>query len=184
MGPIVKYCKATMFYDQDYLALYFSNDDSSYWKRGSFIKRPTSNTSIDNEWQQVTRSDNEWHSEWQRMTRSDKEWQRMVQRVTRNDNEWQRMTTSGTTSGTTSDNEWQRMTMSGDFGQFSFFFERNLLIGTLKWTLYTLRKTLKRNYWIKSRLRKTSSLEEILTVRSKYWDSIFFVCDTNNFKNL
>ena len=142
----------------------------------------------------MTTSDKEWQRVVQRVTTNDKEWQRVTtngttsdkkwQRVTRNDNEWQRMTTSGTTSGTTSDNEWQRMTMSGDFGQFSFFFERNLLIGTLKWTLYTLRKTLKRNYWIKSRLRKTSSLEEILTVRSKYWDSIFFVCDTNNFKNL
>ena len=35
-------------------------------------------------------------------------------------------------------------------------------------------KTLNRTYWIKSRFSKTSSLEEILTVRSKYWAS--FCC--------
>ena len=50
------------------------------WNR-SFIKRQTSGTSCDNEWQ------------------------RMVQRVTTNDNVLQRMATSGTTS----DSEWQRV---------------------------------------------------------------------------
>ena len=50
----------------------------------SFIKRQTSGTSSDNEWQ------------------------RLVQRVTMNGNDWQRMTTSGTTSY----NKWQQMTMS------------------------------------------------------------------------
>ena len=68
----------------------------------SFIKRQTSGTSSDNEWQRVTTSgttsDNEWYNEWQRMTTSG----------TTSDNEWQRVTTSGTTS----DNEWQRMTKS------------------------------------------------------------------------
>ena len=54
----------------------------------SFIKRQTSGTSSDNEWQRV------------------------VQQVTMNDNEWQQMATSGTTSDnerqrvTTSDNQW------------------------------------------------------------------------------
>ena len=115
MGPIVKYCKATMYYNQDYLALYFSNNDSSYWKRGSFIKRQrvihrvttsdnkwqlvtTSGTASDNEWQGVTMSDNKWYNEWQQMTTSDKEWERVVQRVvqqvTTRDNEWQRVTTN------------------------------------------------------------------------------------------
>ena len=77
----------------------------------SFIKRQTSGTSSDNEWQRVVQrvitNDSAWYNEWQRMTTSDNEWY----------SEWQRMTTSGTTSdnelhrmttsGTTSDNEWQ-----------------------------------------------------------------------------
>ena len=95
-------------------------------------------------------SDDEWYNKWQRVV------QRLVQRAT------------------TNDSEWQRMTMSGCFGQFSFFFERILLIGTQKRTLYTLRKTLKRTFWIKSRFSKSScSLEDILTARSKYRDSFF-----------
>ena len=120
----------------------------------SFIKRQTSGTSSDNEWQRVRTSgitsDKEWYNEWQQVV------QRVVQRVT------------------TNDNEWQRITMSGCFGLFSFFFEKILLIGTQKRTLYTLRKTLKRTFWIKSRFSKSScSLEDILTVRSKYRNSFF-----------
>ena len=92
-----------------------------------------------------TSSDNEWYIQWQR--------------VTTNDNEWY--------------NKWQRMTMSGYFGQFSFFFERIRLKGILRRTFYTLRNTLKRTYWIKSRFSHPISLEEILTVRSKYWDRFF-----------
>ena len=72
----------------------------AYWteisiKKRSFIKRQTSVTSSDNEWQRMTTRDNEWYNEWQRMTTSDSEWQRMVQRIT--------------TSGATSDKEWQRV---------------------------------------------------------------------------
>ena len=75
---------------------------------GSIIKKQTSGTSSDHEWQRVTTSgttnDNEWQwmiasgttsdNEWQRMTTSDNEWQRLVQRVTTNGNEWQRVTIS------------------------------------------------------------------------------------------
>ena len=68
----------------------------------SFLKRQTSGTSSDNEWQRVVQrvttsgktSYNEWQrvtksdNEWQRVTTSDKEWQRVIQQVTTNDNEW------------------------------------------------------------------------------------------------
>ena len=105
----------------------------------------------------VTTSDNEWYNEWQRVV--------------------QRVTTSGTMSGTTSDNEWQGVTTNDNewlFRSVFLFFERILLIGYQKRTLYTLRKTLKRNSWIKSRFSKSScSLEDILTARSKYRDSFF-----------
>ena len=40
----------------------------------SFIKRQTSATSSDNEWQRMTTSDNEWYNEWQRITTSDNKW--------------------------------------------------------------------------------------------------------------
>ena len=81
----------------------------------SFIKRQTSGTSSDNEWQRVV----------QRVTTNDNEWQRMTTGSTTSDNEWQRVvqrvTTSGTTSetsGTTSDNKWQQVTISGNFSFF------------------------------------------------------------------
>ena len=112
-----------------------------------FIKRQTGDIS----------SDNEWYNEWQRVV--------------------QRVTTSGTMSGTTSDNEWQGVTTNDNewlFRSVFLFFERILLIGYQKRTLYTLRKTLKRNSWIKSRFSKSScSLEDVLTARSKYRDSFF-----------
>ena len=77
----------------------------------SFIKRQTSGTSSDNEWQRVVQrvitNDSEWYNEWQRV----------VQRVTTNDNEWynewQRVTTGGM--------EWREVTTSDNFGQTSFF---------------------------------------------------------------
>ena len=76
----------------------------------SFIKRQTSGTSRDNEWQRMTTSDNEWQQMTTIGTTSDDEWQQ----VTTNDNEWQRMTTS--------DNEWcnkwQRVTASGNEWQW------------------------------------------------------------------
>ena len=101
-----------------------------------FIKRQKSDAS----------SDNEWYNEWQRVTTSDNQWQRVVQRVVR----WV----------TTNENECQRITMSGYFGQFTFFREdstnRHSKENPLNlWTL---------TYWIKSRLGKSSSLEEILTL--------------------
>ena len=43
-----------------------------------------SGTTSDNEWQRVTKSDNECYNERQRVATSDNEWQR----VTTNDNEW------------------------------------------------------------------------------------------------
>ena len=59
----------------------------------SFIKRQTSGTSSDNEWQRMT-NDNEW----QRMTKSGNKWQEMK----------------------TSDNEWKRVTI---WASSSFFFK-------------------------------------------------------------
>ena len=70
--------------------------------RRSFIKRQTSGTSSDNEWQRLV----------QRVVTNDSQWQRIITSSTTYgnewDNEWQRVTTSDTTS----DNEWQRMTTS------------------------------------------------------------------------
>ena len=70
-----------------------------YSERRSFIKRQTSRTSSDNEWERVvqrmTTSDNEWYNEWT----GDNEWQR----VTKNDSEWQRMTRSDKTN----EYEWE-----------------------------------------------------------------------------
>ena len=48
----------------------------------SFIKRQTSDTSSDNEWQQITMSGktsgNEWYNKWQQVTTNDNKWQRVV----------------------------------------------------------------------------------------------------------
>ena len=54
----------------------------------SFIKRQTSGTSRDNEWQRVTTSGTTSDNEWQRVTTNDNEWQRVVQRMATSDNEW------------------------------------------------------------------------------------------------
>ena len=100
----------------------------------SFIKRQTSGTSSDNEWQRRTTSDNEWYNEWQRVvqqvikngTTGDKERQRVTTSGRTSDNEWHQMTTSGNEwynewqqvvqrvikSSTTGDKEWQRVTKS------------------------------------------------------------------------
>ena len=51
-----------------------------------FIKRQTSDTSSNNEWQRVvlqvttncTASDNEWYNEWQQVATNENEWQRVV----------------------------------------------------------------------------------------------------------
>ena len=62
-----------------------------YWL---FIKRPTSGTSRDNEWERVAQrvKTNEnwqmWRNEWQRVKTSDSEWQRRVR------NEWQQSKTN------------------------------------------------------------------------------------------
>ena len=96
----------------------------------SFIKRQTSGTSSDNEWQRVVQRGTTNDNEWQGMTKSgatkDKEWCNEWQRMTTSDNKWQRVTTSGTTIDnkwrrvTTNDNEWhnqwQRVTTSDHFG--------------------------------------------------------------------
>ena len=74
----------------------------------SYIKRQTSATSSDNEWQRMATSDNEWYNEWQQVTTSgtisDNEWQRVTTSGAASDNEWQRLTKS--------DKEWQRMAMN------------------------------------------------------------------------
>ena len=59
-----------------------------------------SDTSSDNEWQQMTTNDNKWYNKWQRI----------VQQETTGDNEWQWVTTS--------DNEWQRVVI---LAYFPFF---------------------------------------------------------------
>ena len=61
----------------------FSTKKKSVIRR-SFIKRQTSDTSSDKEWQRVV----------QRVTTNDNKWQGVVQREATSDNEWQRMTTS------------------------------------------------------------------------------------------
>ena len=63
-------------------------------EKRSFIKKQTSGTSSDNQWQWMKTSDNGWY-EWQQMTTSG----------TTSDNEWQQVTKSGATS----DKEWQRV---------------------------------------------------------------------------
>ena len=68
----------------------------------------------------VYKMSDEWYIEWQRVITSDNEWQRLVQRVTTTDSEWQRLITK--------ENEWL-------FRPIFFFFERSLLISTLKRTL-------------------------------------------------
>ena len=53
----------------------------------SFTKRQTSGASSDNEWQRVTKNDNEWENEWQRETKndmSDSEWQQVIKRMNTN----------------------------------------------------------------------------------------------------
>ena len=111
---------------------------------GSFIKRQTSGTSSDNEWQRVvqqvatmttsgTTSDNEWYNKWYN------EWQQVVQRVV------QRVTTNG--------NEWQQMTTSDHFGWFFFFSnKRGAYQSAPEGELFKHWKgPLKKAYWIKSR---------------------------------
>ena len=123
------------FYKQSRLLVYFVNEKTNgncnNWKIYKinelinvikFIKRQTSGTSSENEWQrmkksgttseyewqQVTMRDNEWYNEWQRVTMSsttsDNEWYNEWKRVKTSDKEWQRVTMN---------DEWQRMTMSG-----------------------------------------------------------------------
>ena len=69
----------------------------------SFVKRQTSGTSSDSEWQGMKTSDNEWYNEWQGVTTNDNEWQRVVQQVTKSDNEWQQIARSDG-SATTNEN--------------------------------------------------------------------------------
>ena len=97
----------------------YMNKKSNQKLKWSFIKRQTSGTSSDNEWynewqqviQRVTTSGTTNANEWQRVTRNDNEWpdRRVVQRVTLTDNEWNNEWQRMTTSGTTSHSEWQRV---------------------------------------------------------------------------
>ena len=146
---------------------------------GSFIKRQTSGTSIDNKWQRVvqrvTTNDNEWQqvttsdNEWPRVTTSDKEWQWVVQQMTTNDQEWQRVTRN--------DNEWynkwQRMTASGHFGYFFFFDQIREEPSTKHPEENSL--GLEEDLWRKPiELRaEASTQEEILTIRSRTCRSIY-----------
>ena len=80
-------------------------------KNRSFIKKQTSNTESDNEWQQVQRmktfgttsSDIKAYNERQHVTTNDSKRQQMRM----SDDEWQRVTTG--------DYEYQRVTTSGHF---------------------------------------------------------------------
>ena len=67
-------------------------------KQWSFVKRQTSGTSSDIEWQRVITNENEWYNEWQEWYN---EWYRVVQQMTRNEtigsewySKWQWMTTN------------------------------------------------------------------------------------------
>ena len=88
------------FFETDFCVILWRNRQN--WP---FIKRQTSGTSSDNEWQRMTTSgttsDNEWQRVVQRVTTNDNEWQRVVQRITTSDNERQRVTEN--------DSEWQRV---------------------------------------------------------------------------
>ena len=143
----------------------------------SYVKRQTSGTSSDNEWQRVVQRLTTNDNEWQWMAMSDNEWQRVVKQVTTSsttsDNEWQRVTTSDkecqqwqamTTSGTTSDNEWQRVTMSANFS-FSFQIRCEPTTKHPKENSLNLEEDLWRRP-IELRA-ETSTREEILTVRSR-----------------
>ena len=68
-----------------------------------YKKTDTLDVPSDNEWQRITRSDNEWYSEWQRVV------QRMTTSDTASDNEWYNEWQRVTKSGKTSDNEWQQV---------------------------------------------------------------------------
>ena len=70
----------------------------------SFIKRQTSGTSSDNEWQRVTTSGTTKDNKWQRMTMSNYELYNEPQRMATSDKELERVTTS--------DKDWQRVTTS------------------------------------------------------------------------
>ena len=87
--------------------------DGTLW---SFIKRQTSGTSSDNEWQRVV----------QRVTTNDNEWQRVVQQVTKSDNEWQQVLQRVITS----DNLWHLMKRSDNGWQFwpNFIFSNNMVL--------------------------------------------------------
>ena len=125
------------------------------WLR-SFIKRHTTGTSSNNEWQRVvqrvttndsewqrmttseTTSDNEWYSEWQRVTANDNEWYNEWQRVTTNDNEWYNEWQQVVQRVTTNDNEWQRVTISANFSCFQIREEPT--------TKHSMEKSLKRTF--------------------------------------
>ena len=118
----------------------------------SFIRRQTSGTSSDSEWQRVVRRVNASGNEWQWMAASGNEWERM----TKSDNEWQGMTTSGTTN----DNEWP-------FRPIFLFFQIREESTTKHPKENSL--NLEEDLWRRPiELRaETSTQEEILTVRSR-----------------
>ena len=73
----------------NYIKVIVQNEIKEHQKNESrsFIKRQTSGTSSDNEWQRVTTSGTTSDNEWQRVTTNDNEWQRVVQQVIKSDNE-------------------------------------------------------------------------------------------------
>ena len=109
-------------------------------------------------WGSFIKKTDEWHIEWQRVTASG----------IMSDNKWQQMatscTTSGTTSGITNDNEWKWVTTNYNewlFRQILFCFREDSTNRQPKENPLNLEE----DFQIKS---KSSSLEEKLTVRSKY----------------
>ena len=77
-----------LFYLHNKEEVIYKNNKENHWFR-SFIKRQTSGTSSDNQWQGMTTSgttsDSEWHWMTTSGTTSDKEWQRMAM----SDSEWE-----------------------------------------------------------------------------------------------
>ena len=93
--------------------------------------------------------------------------------------------TSDKSSGATNDNKWynQWQTNEWPFRLILLFFERerSLPLNTVKRTLYTLKTTLKRDYWIKSRNRLLR--RNINSKKRRNWDSLIHIilkiCEDN-----
>ena len=95
-----------------------SGNKNFYWKKGSFIKRQTGDTSSVNGWQRVVQQMTTSDIKRQRMTTGDNELQRVIQQVITNDNEWQRVVQRMKTNGS----KWEEVKESN----FGFRLKQNM----------------------------------------------------------